>query len=346
MCDLGSVWIDIENPPQVQYLVPFAQAFVRRGRPVLVTARDTGITLELLRARAVSHVAVGGYPPATRLRKLGAVAQRAAALRRLIGRRRPVAVVCSSRPAAIAARSAGIPCFVLSDYEYAEAGIYRRFGAAIVHPDVIPAERFAVHGFPPERLIAFRGIKEDISFAGVDVDEAPRVDFAGAGDGVVRVLVRPPAESSHYFSSGSRGSVLALLDHLSAREDVLTIFSPRHPSQIADVAQRTWRREPVVLRTAIPFVSLLRSVDRVVSAGGTMLREAAYVGVPAYSLFAGHLGSVDRYLADSGRLTLIRSVEDLPTITAPAPVLPPFPRNAAAVDEIADTVLGRANGSG
>ena len=34
------VWIDIDNPPQVQYLSPFERAFARLGAEVVVTARD------------------------------------------------------------------------------------------------------------------------------------------------------------------------------------------------------------------------------------------------------------------------------------------------------------------
>ena len=44
-----------------------------------------------------------------------------------------------------------------------------------------------------------------------------------------------------------------------------------------------------------------------------MNREAAALGVPVYSIFRGRIGGVDRYLATSGRLVLIETVEDLRT---------------------------------
>jgi len=50
-----------------------------------------------------------------------------------------------------------------------------------------------------------------------------------------------------------------------------------------------------------------------VSGGGTMNREAAALGIPVYSIFRGRIGAVDRYLADSGRLMLLESVEDVRT---------------------------------
>jgi len=43
-----------------------------------------------------------------------------------------------------------------------------------------------------------------------------------------------------------------------------------------------------------------------------MNREAAALGVPVYSIFSGKIGAVDRYLSNTGRLTLIESAEDIP----------------------------------
>ena len=66
---------------------------------------------------------------------------------------------------------------------------------------------------------------------------------------------------------------------------------------------------PIVLRSGAPFVSLLKAVDLVISSGGTMLREAAYLGVPAYSILRSEIGQVDEYLESIGRLTFIESPE-------------------------------------
>ncbi len=42
-----------------------------------------------------------------------------------------------------------------------------------------------------------------------------------------------------------------------------------------------------------------------------MNREAAALGVPVYSIFRGRIGDVDRYLAQTGRLVLLESLEDV-----------------------------------
>ena len=45
-----------------------------------------------------------------------------------------------------------------------------------------------------------------------------------------------------------------------------------------------------------------------------MLREAAYLGIPAFSILQSAIGDVDRYLERIGRLTLIASREDFAKI--------------------------------
>ena len=65
--------------------------------------------------------------------------------------------------------------------------------------------------------------------------------------------------------------------------------------------------------TVVDGLNLIWLSDLVISGGGTMNREAAALGVPVYSIFRGRIGAVDRYLADTGRLVLLESVEDVRT---------------------------------
>ena len=53
---------------------------------------------------------------------------------------------------------------------------------------------------------------------------------------------------------------------------------------------------------AVDAQSLIALADLVVSAGGTMNREAAALGVPVYTTYGGRLGGVDEALIRDGRL--------------------------------------------
>jgi uncharacterized protein len=341
-----NVWLDIENPPQVQYLSPFRDAFERAGCDVVVTARDHAFTRELLAQRGIDHIALGTSAGASRPRKALAIAGRALGLRRRLRSFRPRLLLCASRSSALSAASMGVTGFAFCDYEHVDLRFARLAHTYILHPDVIAADEFARRGIRRERLMPFPGLKESISLAGVDVDAVPEAEIEGlpARNGVVRVLVRPPAEESHYYQAQSKDLTLDLLDHLAAAGDVAVLFLPRYDWQRGYLERQQWRIRPVVLERAIPFVSLLKAVDVVVSSGGTMLREAAHLGVPAYSILRSEIGSVDRYLASSGRIGIVRNVEEARAIDLARPRLEPLPvASDAELDGLASRMLDVAD---
>jgi predicted glycosyltransferase len=305
------VWVDIDNPPQTRYLLPLARRFGDAGHDVTLTARGYGDTLAILDSEGAAFEAIGSSFGRGLPRKLVGLAVRARQLSDFVRKQpeRPSLVLAGSRSATLAARRLGIPSFVIIDYEYVDLMIFWASRTSILFPSVINAARFRRNGISAERLFPFDGLKEDVSFADVDFGSVPAYDFGGT-NGVPRVLFRPPAEESHYYRRESRELALELLRYL-AGTGVKVVFSPRFDWQVRYLESVPhWPEDPVVLQHPIPFASLLTSVDAVVSAGGTMLREAAYVGVPAYSIFRSRIGAVDRHLASLGRLAMLASPAD------------------------------------
>ena len=310
------VWIDIDNPPQVRYLLPFVRRFEEAGHDVVLTARAYGDTFAILRSEGATFEPIGSSFGKGIPRKLYGLAKRTLQLIRFFDQQsaQPDLVLTGSRAAGLAARKLGIPSFIIVDYEYVNLFIYRLSRSHILHPNVINGGALERHGIRPERLMPFDGLKEDIAFADVDLSAVTPHEFGDNDKATPRVLFRPPAEESHYYRSESRDLALALLRFLAAKEARI-IFSPRYRSQLAYLDEiSAWQKEPIVLHDPVPFVALLKGVDAVVSAGGTMLREAAYLGVPAYSIFRGNIGAVDRYLASIDRLSLLESPADFAAI--------------------------------
>jgi hypothetical protein len=93
----------------------------------------------------------------------------------------------------------------------------------------------------------------------------------------------------------------------------------------------------------VPFVSLLKAVDLVISSGGTMLREAAFLGVPAYSILRSQIGQVDRYLETLGRLTILESAEDLSLVQGQRNELDPLPSSPDLLATLVDLIVERAS---
>jgi predicted glycosyltransferase len=307
-------WIDIENPPQVQYLTPLRRAFQEAGVDVVVTARDMGATLALLRLDDIPFAAVGsGYGPRT-VEKLAGVAVRTTRLLvHFAGSRRPDLLVCAGRAALLAARVLRRPAFSIWDYEHADMTFDRLARAYVLHPTSIGHEAFVERGIAPERLVAFEGLKEHITFARLDPASIDALELPRGTDGLVKVLFRPPADETHYYRAESGELSLRLLEYLS-RSDAVLVFAPRYPRQTEALSRFEWAHRPVVLDQPVAFLPLLKSVDLVITSGGTMAREAAYLGIPAYSILRSEAGGVDRYLESVGRLRFVRGPEEFGTI--------------------------------
>ncbi len=74
----------------------------------------------------------------------------------------------------------------------------------------------------------------------------------------------------------------------------------------------------IVPARAIDAQSLIARADLVVSAGGTMNREAVALGTPVFTTFAGRPGAVDERLIEEGRLKSLTDPAELSLERRPA----------------------------
>lgn len=311
---MSSYWVDVDNPPQAQYLSPIARELRDRGHEVLLTSRDHAPTLEVLKNRGEEALPIVGQFGTSKASKVAGTLWRGAVLAWLVRRRlgRPSAVVSTSRSGVLAARALGSPPVTILDYEGVELGAFIKSGTTLLHPEVVPAACFTDRGFPEARLFSFPGLKEDIAFSGIDLTESVVVRLPSPRDeSRLGVLVRPPSQTSHYRVDRSMKVLEKLLDNLATQDRLQVIFSPREQSQIELLDSRHWHITPVVLEDAIPMVSLLRQVDYVITGGGTMLREAAWFGVPGSTLFQGQMPAVDEWLENQGAIDRLTIESDM-----------------------------------
>jgi predicted glycosyltransferase len=341
-------WIDIDNPPQVRCFLPLVRRFQEAGHDVLLTARASGETFAILRSEGANFEPIGSSFGRGLPRKLFGLGQRTWQLVKFLRQQQtPVDfVLTGSRSAHLAARKLGMPSFVIIDYEYVNLLVYQLSRSHILYPSVIDPAVFRDRGIHRKHLMPFEGLKEDISFADVDFASISPHDFGNGEGPAPRVLFRPPAEESHYHRSESSDLALELLRSLVS-EGARIVFSPRYEWQIRYLDEvQQWKEDPIILREPIPSVSLLKGVDAVVSAGGTMVREAAYMDVPAYSVFQGRIGGVDRYLASIDRLSILSSPADFSLMRLrPNRSVSPLRNGSGAADEVIEMILDRANAS-
>ncbi len=253
---------------------------------------------------------VGAHGGASRRGKARAMAGRSAALARLARARRfDLAVAHGSTDQPPAARLAGTPQVTMFDYEFAAAMHHwnGRLASRVLVPAAIPEGALARYGIRPPRLVRYPGLKEEYYLADHALDIAGVADELGLDRERVVAVVRPPPEVTLYHRGASTDLFAAALARLLAAPEVQTVVLPRTEEQRAALAGGP----AIVPERPVDGPSLVAAADLVVSAGGTMNREAAALGVPAYTPFAARLGAVDRRLIDEGRLRRLERPEDV-----------------------------------
>jgi len=296
------VWVDVTNSPHVLVFRPLIRLLRRRGAEVDVTAREFAQTLELLALHGIEPTVVGHHGGASTLGKARAMAERLPALRRFArGRGYDVALAHGSHDLTLTARGLGIPSATTFDYEFAwlQHQLGCRAATRVVVPEAIPLDRLTRYGAGPEKLRRYPGLKEDYYLADLEPDPAV-LDELGVDRNRVVVVLRPPPDVSLYHRHANP-LFPETLRALAGRDDVNAVVLPRVEGQ-RDFVRGLGLPSVIVPEHAVDAQSLIAFADLVVSAGGTMNREAVSLGVPVYTVFGGKRGAVDDRLIREGRL--------------------------------------------
>lgn len=336
------VWIDLANSPHVLFFRPVIDELHRRGVETTVTARDFAQTVKLCNLFGIDAEVVGEHGGAGLVGKVGNLASRVRALRAFARRTPPcVAVSHNSYAQALAGRALGIPVVTAMDYEFQPANhLAFRCASLVAVPDVYPLDMLRRQGVKPEEAWRYPGLKEEIALAGFepDSDYLRRMDVD-----VTRAVtvVRPPADMAlyHRFANPLFSGLLKRLQQLQGSGHATVMLLSRTPAQAASLESEgfgdlLWKGE------ALDGRQLIAASDAVISAGGSMNREAAVLGTPAYSIYAGKLAAVDRALVAEGKLTLLRSAEDISSLElAKKPVAAPPRISGGLLTEFVDRIL-------
>src|SRR5438445_1602142 len=295
-------WMDMTASAHVLVFRPLIGLLRTRGDEVEVTAREYAQTLQLLELHGIEAHVIGKHGGRSRIGKLRAMRARLYALRRwAAGRAFEVALRNGSHELTMTARRLGIPSSTTFDYEFAwlQHQLGCRAATKVVVPDTIPPERLARYGATPPKLLQYPGLKEEYYLSDFEPDRT-LLDRFGVEPARVLVVLRPPPDVSLYHRQ-SNPLFPQTLDFLGRHQDVHAFVLPRTVEQREFVAKLDLP-SVIVPEGAVDAQSLIALADVVVSAGGTMNREAAALGVPVYTTYGGRLGGVDEELIREGRL--------------------------------------------
>ncbi|MBV9421427.1 MAG: DUF354 domain-containing protein [Solirubrobacterales bacterium] len=300
-----NVWIDLTNSPHVLVMRPVIADLRARGHTVHVTARDFAQTLGLCERFGIECTPIGRHRGGSVPAKAWGLAARSTELARWARKHRfDVALGHGSNDVTVAAAVLRIPSATMFDYEWAavQHQVNCRLARAVVVPDAIPPSRLNRYG-AAGKVRAYPGLKEEYYLA--DFEPEPAVLPALGLDRTrpIAVVRTPPAVSLYHRFENDLFA--AVLDRL---REAQTVVLPRTAQQRAELE----RGGGFILPDgAVDAQSLIAYADVVVSAGGTMNREAVALGTPVYSVFEARLGAVDERLIAEGRLRRLHSPDQL-----------------------------------
>ncbi|MEI2702406.1 MAG: DUF354 domain-containing protein [Baekduia sp.] len=291
-------WFDLTNSPHVLVLRPLIEALRADGHHVSVTARDFAQTVALAERHGLHAELIGAHRGARRFDKARGLVSRSRALIAYGRANGPfdIAIGHGSNDLTVAARRLGIPCTTMFDYEWAtvQHTVNCRLAQAVVVPDVIPPERLYRYG-AKGKIRPYPGLKEEYYLSDLEPDREVLAVLGLDPREPIAVVRTPPSVSLyHRFENDLFGDSLRVL-----RDQAQTVVLPRVDAQRAELAQAGGF---IVPEQAIDAPSLIAFADLVVSAGGTMNREAVALGTPVVTTFEGKLGAVDENLIASGRM--------------------------------------------
>jgi predicted glycosyltransferase len=300
------IWIDLTAPAHPLVFRPVVDVLRARGHDVEVTARDYAQTLELCGRLGIAHTAIGHHRGEQLRSKALGLASRSAALARWArGRRFDVALGHGSNDVMVAAALLRIPSATAFDYEWASVQhtVNCRLARAVVVPEAIPPERLDRYG-ARGKLRRYPGLKEEYYLSDFEPDAGVLDELGLDGEAPLAVVRTPPDVALyHRFENPLFRAVLERL-----RDRAQTVVLPRTAGQRRELALVGGL---VVPQHAVDAQSLVALADVVVSAGGTMNREAVALGTPVWTTFQGRLGAVDEQLVAEGRLRRLADPAEL-----------------------------------
>jgi predicted glycosyltransferase len=204
----------------------------------------------------------------------------------------------------------GIRSVNLMDYEH-HPGNHLSFRAAnrVIVPQSFPDEALKRFG-ADKKAKKFDGIKEDVYLADFEPDPV-FIDELGIGPKDILVVVRPHAPEALYHRNYENELLGRLIDRLASFDPVKIVLLPRKDYQGAQMRLDHPQPNVIIPQTVLDGSNLVAAADLVISGGGTMNREAAALGVPAYTVFAGKQAAIDEYLMSEGRLKRFESAADV-----------------------------------
>lgn len=301
MIQRKKIWFDVTNVPHVNFLLPIIRKYEDEF-DMIFSVRDFAETKSLFEKRiGKPYVLVGKHQGGNKVKKLIGLFERIVTLNKKISNFDLKVSVGGASSSCVAwlRRKYSV---TFDDNESSPNWMYAPFTDLAFWPKVIDTKCLNKQFFK-KNLYQYNGYKEDFYLANYQ----PNPDFLNQLPFEHYVVVRPENIKASYVE-GRQSIVPELLKALDAKGYNI-LFLPRYESD-RDYAKDI--KNLYIPLEAVNGMDACYYADAILTGAGTMAREAACLGVPSVSFFAGaHLLTVDQSLVDAGKMFYSRDVQDI-----------------------------------
>ncbi|MBN1987327.1 MAG: DUF354 domain-containing protein [Prolixibacteraceae bacterium] len=290
------IWIDFINTPQVSFWIPFIRTWEKENHELLLTCRDSGNTVALLRLNGLNFHVIGNKAGKGKWQKSTLFTQRLARLYTFIRKNKPdIAASQSSFYQPIVSRLLRIPCLYTNDNEHAKGNLFGfRYASKVVLPIAFKGADFLQKTNLQQKVAFYPSVKEAIYLS-------QQPDLLSVNGSVRDVIYfRPEPWSAQYYKGP-----LNFFDEtlLKLSEEYKVVILPRDKNQVEHYNQPKFSRINVAEKP-LALKEIVRNCRLFIGAGGSMTRELAVLGIPVISIYQEETLRVDNYLVEKGCLSI------------------------------------------
>jgi len=270
----------------------------KQGVEFLITARPYQQTIELLEQKELNYKIIGKHYGKNKFRKAFGLFFRSFLLwKEIIGQKNRISFSIShaSPYCCIASNFAGIYNLWTFDGDRAKDIIVPsvKFANKIIVPEIVPKENYVKMGAKEEKIIQFPGLKEEIYLWDFKPNKRYLEEIGVETDKPV-ILMRPEASKAVYIRETE--FLIPLIETL--KKDYFIIFVPRTPDQNV-LYEKIFGNSIFIPKEALDGPNVIANSSLVISAGGTISKEAVVLGKKAILTFREDLSTVDKWLIEN-----------------------------------------------
>jgi uncharacterized protein len=290
------IWIDFINTPQVSFWAPFIREFKSENNEIILTCRDSGNTIELLKQHGFVFCVIGNKVGKSMMQKLLFFPKRLFNLYSFIRRAEPdIAVSQSSFYQPIVASLLHIPCLYTNDNEHAKGNLFGfLFAKKVILPVALCKEPFTRKWPLRSKVSFYPSVKEAIYLS----QQTELLSLVSENRN--KIYFRPEPWSAQYYNGPINFFDETLL---SLANKYKIIILPRDMSQTDHYNQAKFK-SILVADKPLKIKDIVSDCLLFIGAGGSMTRELAVLGVPVISIYQAKLLCVDNYLVDKGQMII------------------------------------------